>query len=390
MATKRKENTTVIKRPGDTSKIYCQEDYAQELYDKMYGTEIIKKDIVNGEIARVTEFKVSSSDSKEIVALCDNFLSLYFNFSKERKYFSILGFDEETFIRWITAPEHKSYLRENKIFIQVENIDAGKGSLYQAHLKTIIREFREQIVKPTSAYVARIVDKNQGGFLVEVQGIKAFLPGSLAAANKIVDFDSYIGKELLVMIEDYLKTSDIFVVSYKKYLDHVLPGKLGELERNQRMTGTITGTSKFGIFVEFDDIFTGLLHTAEMSPDTLEKFTTGQFKSGQEIESWLKDIRDNKLILTENDPSIRQNEYEIFKEKIEGNMKEATIVSIKAHGALMEIEKGILGLLPVKEMKKYRKRLNVGESLEVFIKKVDTSTGKIYLTMNDEHIATEV
>jgi ribosomal protein S1 len=71
-------------------------------------------------------------------------------------------------------------------------------------------------------------------------------------------------------------------------------------------------------------------------------------------------------------------------------MKEATIVSIKAHGALMEIEKGILGLLPVKEMKKYRKRLNVGESLEVFIKKVDTSTGKIYLTMNDEHIATEV
>ena len=42
------------------------------------------------------------------------------------------------------------------------------------------------------------------------------------------------------------------------------------------------------------------------------------------------------------------------------------------------------------KMKKYKKRLEVGETLEVFIKKVDTSTGKIYLTMNDERITTEI
>lgn len=390
MATKRKENTTVIKRPGDTSKIYCQEDYAQELYDRMYGIDVVKKDIVNGEIVRVSDFKIVSREKKEVAAICDNFLTLYFSFNKERKYFQILGLDDENFFRWVESGDHVSHLKENKIFIQVENIDAAKGSLYQAHLRTIIREFREQIGKPTSAYVAKVIDKNQGGFIVEVQGIKAFLPGSLAAANKIVDFEGYIGKEIFVMIEDYLKSSDIFVVSYKKYLDYVLPGKLGELERNQLMKGTVTGTSKFGIFVEFDDIFTGLLHTAEMLPETLEKFNSGQIKSGQDIEMWLKDIRDNKLILTENDPSIRQNEYESFREKVEGNIKEATIVSIKAHGALMEIEKGVLGLLPVKEMKKYKKRLNVGETLDVFIKKVDTSTGKIYLTMTDEHITTEV
>ena len=387
--TKRKENTTVVKRPGDTSRILCQEDYAQDLYDKMYGIEVIKKDIVNGEILRVVDFIVSDN-SKEIGAVCDNFLTLYFTFAKERKYFQIMGLDEESFNTWVRSGNYIEHLKETKMYIQVENMESGKGSMYQAHLRTIIREFREQIHKPTSAYLAKIVDKNRGGFLVEVQGIKAFLPGSLAAANKIVDFDSYIGKELLVMIEDFLKSSDIFVVSYKKYLDYILPGKLGELERNQKMKGSITGTSKFGVFVEFEDIFTGLLHTAEMSPATLDKFNTGQFKSGQEIEAWLKDIRDNKLILTENDPSIRQNEFEAFKEKIEGNMKEATIISIKAHGALMEIEKGILGLLPVKEMKKYKRKLNVRESIDVFIKKVDASTGKIYLTMNDEHITTEV
>jgi ribosomal protein S1 len=192
------------------------------------------------------------------------------------------------------------------------------------------------------------------------------------------------------MIEDFLVSSNIFVVSYKKYLDYILPGKLGELERNQRMEGIITGTSKFGIFVEFDEIFTGLLHTAEMSPETLEKFNRSEFRAGKTIGIWLKDIKDNKLILTETDPSLKHNEMEQIREKVEGNTKTSTIVSIKAHGALMEVEKGVLGLLPLKEMKKVKRKLSVGEILDVFIKKVDTSTGKIYLTLTDEHVTTTV
>jgi len=127
-----------------------------------------------------------------------------------------------------------------------------------------------------------------------------------------------------------------------------------------------------------------------MAANTLDKFTNGEFRPGDTIEVWLKDIKDNKLILTETDPSIRQNEMEEFRDKVEGHLHEATIVSIKPHGALMEIEKGVLGLLPVKEMKKSGRRLNVGESLNIFIKRVDTSTGKIYLTLTDERIATEV
>ena len=385
-----KENKTVIKRPGDRSKIYCQEDYAQELYDRMYNEPVIRKDIKAGEIMRVVDFHILSRESKEFAAVCANHLSLFFSFSKEKKYFEIFGFDADKLMEWIDSGEHTGFLAENKVYVQVENVEVAKGSLYQAHLKTIIHEFREQIGKPTSAYLARITDKNQGGFIVDVQGVKAFLPGSLAAANKIVDFESYIGKTVFVMIEDYLKASDIFVVSYKKYLDYILPSKLGELERNQLLTGTVTGTSKFGIFVEFEEIFTGLLHTAEMNPETLDKFNERRVKSGQDIQVWLKDIKDNKLILTEMDPSQKISEYETFRDKVEGNTKSATIISIKAHGALMEIEKGVLGLLPVKEMKKYKRRLEVGEALEVFIKKVDTSTGKIYLTMSDERITAEV
>ena len=383
-----KENTKIIKRPGDSSKIYCEEEYAQDLYDKMMGIEIVPKDLKQGDVLGVKDFRILKNDEVEIV--CDNLDSLYFSLSKERKFFELWGQDEHSFVDWVQTGEHRVHLEERKTYVVVEDVNNRRGSLYQAHLRTILYEFRNQILKPTMAYVAKVIGKNQGGFMVEVQGIKAFMPGSLAAANKIMDFDSYIGKEVFVMIEDYLQASGMFVVSYKKYLDHILPSKLADLERNQLLVGTVTGSSKFGIFAEFDEIFTGLLHSAEMNMITLEKFNNREIRPGDKIEVWLKDIKENKLILTEMDPSIRQNEMEEFREQVEGSMKNSLIVSIKPHGALMEIEKGVLGLLPVKEMKKTGRRLNVGETLDVFIKKVDTSTGKIYLTLHDEQVTTEV
>jgi len=383
-----KENKNVVKKAGDATRVYCHEDYAQELYDRMNDVEVYTKDLKNGDLLKVRDFNILRSGEVEVV--CDNFESLFFEANKEKKYYDMLGYTEEMFIDWVRSGQHREYLEEHGMHVVVENVASRKGSLYQAHLRTIMREFRSQIQKPTSAYMAKVTGKNQGGFMVEVSGIKAFMPGSLAAANKINDFDSYIGKTIFVMIEDYLAPSDMFVVSYKKYLDYILPSKLAELERNQLLEGNVTGTSKFGVFVEFDEIYTGLLHTAEMNMETLEKFNNREFRPGDPLQVWLKDIKDNKLILTEVDPSIKQNEMEEFKSQVEGNMKEALIISIKPHGALMELEKGVLGLLPVKEMKKSGRRLNVGERLDVFIKKVDTSTGKIYLTLNDERITTEV
>jgi predicted RNA-binding protein with RPS1 domain len=381
-----KENLSVIKLPGDKSKIYCHEDYAQELYNIMNKVTFHSsvKDLKEGQILKVKDFKILKS--KEIEVTCSNFETLYFEPSKEKRFFEMLGMNEESFLNWLKSGLYLHYLQENKVYISVENVPLRKGSLYSAHIYSVAIEFKEQISNPTSAYTAKILQKNGGGFLVEVQGIKAFMPGSLAAANKISDFDSYIGKEIPVMIEDYLKPSDIFVVSYKKYLDQILPGELSRLKRNSFMTGTITGASKFGVFVEFNEIFTGLLHTTEMDPSTLDKFTQGKFKPGTEMSAWLKDIKDNKLILTEIDPNIKSNEIEEYRERVEGITKLATIISIKPHGALMEIEKGMLGLLPVKEMKKSGRRLNVGEELLVCIKKVDVSSGKMYLTLSDSKV----
>jgi ribosomal protein S1 len=378
-----KENFNVIKKAGDRSKVYCTESYAQEAYDMYMGTPVSSKDLSNGNLGKVVDFNIRTDG--EIEAICDNHTSMYFDVGKERKFFELINLETEKFLDWVKSGNHKSFLAENATYIQMQNDKVQKGSLYTAHMTTIKQEFKEQITNPTKAYVAKIIDKNRGGFIVTLQGINAFMPGSLAAANKITNFDEYIDREINVMIEGYMQSSDMFVVSYKKYLDYVLPSILAELEKDQQLTGNITGFNKrLGVFIEIDEMFTGLLHPSEMSPETLALFNMNQIVTGDEMTVWLKDIDDKKLVLSEIDPVLRQKEIHDFRNANEGIKRSGTIISIKPHGALIKLDNDdTIGLLPIREVKKCSKRLVIGETMKVFIKTVDTDTGKIYFTLNE-------
>lgn len=386
-----KENTN-IKKHDKSDKIYCHESYAQELYDLMCGYETHVKDIQVGQSLRALDLKVLKSG--EIEVHTDSGISLYLDMRKEKRYFEAFGiqdFSTDAFTEMSEAGWFEELFKTRNERVIVEGMKGSmRGSLYESHIMNVRSEFFKQAKEQTSAYIAKVISKNQGGFFIKVQGIDAFLPGSLAAANKIVDFESYIGKEIPVMVEDYLANSDTFIFSYKKYLEKILPSKLAEIKRNSKHEGIVTGTSKYGIFVEFQDIFTGLLHTSEMLPETLDKFNAREYKAGTSIDLWVKDIKDEKLILTEVDPSEKINEMENFRSKIEGTIKSLKVISIKPFGVFCEIEENRVGLLPVKEMRKVKKRMEVGEFVNLCISKVDPETGKIYLSALNEKVANEV
>jgi predicted RNA-binding protein with RPS1 domain len=375
------ENLT-IKKKDPKEKIFCHEPYAQALYDMMNKIETCVKDVEDGQLLRAVDLRVTHNNEVEIMT--DAGIGLYLDMRKEKKYFEAIGFTEnslEAYAELAAAGWFRDLFSERAEFIKAEgDIQNYKGSLYEAYLNKTKAEFIAQIASPTAYYVAKIISKNQGGFFVKVQGIDAFLPGSLAAANKIMDFDTYIGREIPVMVEDYLKQSDTFIFSYKKYLDKVLPGKLAQIEKFSRMKGIITGSSKYGIFVEFEEIFTGLLHTSEMEASTLESFNNRTISPGQEIEIWVKDIRDNKLILTEVDHTEKQEEIENFKSKVEGRVRSMKVISVKPFGAFFEVEEGKIGLLPVREMRRIGRKIEMGEMYELCISRVDAESGKIYLT----------
>jgi ribosomal protein S1 len=366
------------------TKIYCHEGYAEDLA-KLYAsiTDVANKEPQLGEVYRVIDIKPSKNCDELLVTL-SGFLDATINIEQEKKFFQYLNMSVDDFMFSLETEEGRRAFVNEDYHVRVESIHPHvKVSLYEGQLSHIKKEFFEQINDPKSAYYGTITGKNQGGFIITVLGVNGFLPGSLAAANVVRDFDNMIGKTIPVMVEDYLNESSTFVFSYKKYLSHILPSKIAQIDVEKKYEGEITGMTKYGMFIEFDEIFTGLLHTSKMTNELKDKFKNFEFQPGDRVEFWIKEITpDKKIILTDEDPSTRRKELEDFKEKNLGIIRGGEIVSIQPFGALVKLQKDIVGLISQKEIKSKKKRFNIGDNVMVTVEKVHND--KIFLTLPNE------
>lgn len=258
-----------IKTGNKRIKVYCHEPYAKAMFSKYMENSCgdVAKDLITGAIIRITD--VYPDGLTSIMAITSGGGSITIDLNKEREYLKIFGSDvrPEDFVNELKDPESK------KIYLgsmpQVKVMQGGRPSLLEGHLEHLQEEFMEQIKTPSRSYTAHILCSNRGGYIVDVQGMRCFLPGGQAAPGIIADFDSMIGTDVPVMIANFVKGQG-FVVSYKKYLSSILPQKIAdELSIDMAVKCKVTGVNKHGIFVLFDDnngesVFSGLIKREEM------------------------------------------------------------------------------------------------------------------------------
>lgn len=361
-----------------TVKVFCTEDYAEDFLTALeaHESDVINKDVSKGDILDIIKFDV---EQYPLVKATTN-LGLIFtiDLNKERSLFSIFNSDFETFRQVLELYNEDSSALD--ISLMVEDEGDFKGSILKAFKVRSYDILKKEIKSPTSAFPAKIISKNQGGFFAEIYGVKCFMPGSLAAANKIINFGEFVGKTVNVMIEDWMEASKMFIVSHKKYLETVIPFKIKELPRNVKMKGLVTGSSKLGVFAEFEEMFTGLLHVYEMNEDSAKKHENRYFKPGMEIEVWFKEVKDDKLVLSDFDPNIKIEENKKVKAELEGNTFKGKIKNFKDFGAFIEFDGDRNGLLPLKEYKNTSIGTE-GSEIEVVVKRFEEESGKIYLTL---------
>jgi len=362
------ENTSIVKR-NTRHKVYCQEPYAQELYDAYCDHEegkggIIAKDFTDGQIVKG---KIDSISDKYItVDLVGQ--TVYMDYAKELKFFN----------RQNTQP-----VPGMDVDVMITDAGGSVASAEKAFGITLRQELIKSIKSNATAYMVTVTGINDGGFIVDLNGLSCFMPGSLAAANKINDFESMLGKDVYVMVENYLEKSNMFVVSVKKYIKHILPSKIKEFNYTDTYSGHVTGVTKYGVFVEWDEIFTGLLHESEIEGDW------SSIKAGDQIDFFIKEIRENnRIILSQMGPNPEVVAYIDFKDKYEGaDFEEGEIKDIKPFGVFIKMGE-VTGMMTPKEFRKYPK-LTEGDIIGVHIKQVDPSTKKVYLRqpepdMNDQ------
>ena len=197
-----------LKRVPDGFKVYCHEPYAQGLLDLFNSyfsgnTQIDDhgKDLTEG---MVYSCKIVVLKEDEALAQTSTGQNIYIDLRKEKKDADKLNISGLSF--------NIGDVVQARVRLSGSNY---YGSVIEYYMHSLRLELFEQIKKESNAYLIKIESINKGGYIVDLSGIKCFLPGSLAAANRITDFESYIGKQLHVMIEGYVEAKDIFIVSYK-------------------------------------------------------------------------------------------------------------------------------------------------------------------------------
>jgi small subunit ribosomal protein S1 len=258
------------------------------------------------------------------------------------------------------------------------------GSVSAGYEKALKIELHRSIKEEDCAFKVKVKNVCNGGFIVDLSGIECFLPGSLAAANRIMNFADYVGKDLTVMIEIYDQKRDIFVVSFKKYLKKIINSEVKNLSFSKKYEGKVTGASGNNIFVEWEEIYTGIISIDENNRTKLEALQTGDL-----VEFYVVDIKNPQRIglsiLEPNDKlkniqNLKDTSSQVLGENTELKTYKAEITKLKTFGVFVKIENGLSGLIEKEKLVKDIKDYEVGQSVNCSISSVDTATLKIQLT----------
>lgn len=363
-------------------KNYTRDEYSPEeraildaLYDGHYQKNFIEKSIemTSKELEenQVLRIKISSIVGNLAIGETSVGQSVSIDLAKEEKAIRRLGFPA------IQVGEGS----ELDVIVFMDRSGSYNGSLAAGYENSLKNELLKSIKDERSAYACRIESTCPGGFMVNLSGIKCFLPGSLAAANRIIDFQSFVGRTINVMIETYDEKRDIFVVSFKKYLKHIINQKVEELSLTQQYTGTVTGTSTAGVFVEWDEFYTGLIPAEEFE-------AVGQkmnIEAGNSISFYVSDFRNpTRIVLKltvpeEKDRDLQELRDVSLSEDRENKIYRGTVTKVKNFGVFVKLENNITGLVEKDFLAQNPRDYEIGDEIECTILDVELQSSKLYL-----------
>lgn len=254
------------------------------------------------------------------------------------------------------------------------------------------RAFENQEILEIKAY-----DANRGGLLIELEGIRGFLPVSQLAAGHYprvsgADKDEILQKlnqlttkVLRVRILDISRKDNKLIFSEKEAVKDDMQARFTELKVGDVVNGVVTGVIDFGAFVNVDGI-EGLIHISEISWERVED-PRAYVKNGDSVEAKIIAIDKDRLSLSlkqmQEDPWLQ--EVKAFKT---GEMVEGKVTRITPFGAFVQLSPSVEALVHVSEMSDDEgvdpeKIFQLNEKKQFKIIDIDTEGRKIGLSLKN-------
>ncbi|MBP9943870.1 MAG: 30S ribosomal protein S1 [Desulfomicrobium sp.] len=248
----------------------------------------------------------------------------------------------------------------------------------------------EKLLETGDVVVGRIMRRIKGGYVVEIKGIEAFLPGSHVDLRPVPDMDALVNQDFEFRVLKINRRRSNVIVSRRVLLEEDRDRKRGELlttlDEGQTVTGVVKNITEYGVFIDLGGL-DGLLHITDMSWKRI-KHPKEMVQLGDELQlkvlSFDKAEKKVSLGLKQLVPDPWANISEKYPE---GQKLSGKVTNLVDYGAFVELEPGVEGLVHISEMSWTRKlrhpsqMVRPGDEVDVIILGVDVDRKRISLGM---------
>jgi small subunit ribosomal protein S1 len=279
----------------------------------------------------------------------------------------------------------------DEVQVALEAVEDGWGETRLSREKAKRAEAWKDLEKACEqeAVVKGIINgKVKGGFTVDINTIRAFLPGSLVDVRPVRDTLHLEGKELEFKVIKLDQKRNNVVVSRRAVLEQANSAEreqlLGALQEGMAVKGIVKNLTDYGAFVDLGGV-DGLLHITDMAWKRI-KHPSEIVNVGDEIEvKILKFDRERNRVSLGLKQLGADPWVEITRRYPEGTRVKAKVTNLTDYGCFAELQEGVEGLVHVSEMDWTNKNIHpskvvqVGDEVEVMVLDIDEERRRISL-----------
>ncbi len=278
--------------------------------------------------------------------------------------------------------------------VYVLRVDNDEGHLILSKKRadrTKAVDYLEKAMEEKTELAGEVVRVVKGGLLVDVQGVRGFVPASLIERGYAGDLEKYLGTTLRLRVIEFDRAKTKVVLSQKAILQDEFFQAQKELwetiQPGEIRKGTVRHLTNFGAFVDLGGV-DGLLHISELSWGRV-KHPSEIVQEGDEIEVYVLAVDKENKRISLSLKKVQGNPWDSVDERYNiGEIVTGTVMRTVSFGAFVQLEPGVEGLVHISRMADYHVAkpedvVNTGDEVQVKILDINKQDQRISLSIKD-------
>ena len=259
----------------------------------------------------------------------------------------------------------------------------------------------EAAVEEKTILEGTVTEVNKGGIVVNVKGIRVFVPASQTGKPRGADLSEMVKEQVKLRITEVNRSRRRVVGSIRSVLAEERAAKAAEvwanIEEGKHYEGTVKSLTSYGAFVDIGGV-DGMVHVSELSWSRI-KNPAEVVSVGDKVNVYVISFDAEKKKISLGMKDRNEDPWEKFTSTYEvGSVASVRVVKLMTFGAFAEIVPGVDGLIHISQIADHRiekpgDELEEGQIVDVKITDIDYDRKKVSLSiralLNDNRAAAE-